>query len=74
LISARLRDRERYCEQRAVSVNGIMTRRGREAPSAKLQHPEKLQTSTSKPNALSTYWSLMFGASLELGCWTLGAF
>src|SRR5882672_8414604 len=42
-----------------------------EAPSAKLQHPEKHQTSTSNWSAI---WGLELGASLVLGGWGFGAF
>jgi hypothetical protein len=41
------------------------------APNSKLQAPEKFQA----PNSFgATIWSLLFGASLELGAWNLVLF
>src|SRR2546430_701273 len=43
-----------------------------EAPNPNLQAPEKLQSTNSKPLSLAGCWNLNFGASLELGGWSLG--
>jgi hypothetical protein len=40
------------------------------APTSKLQHPEKHQTSTSN-SARYRFWSLELEVSLELGAWNL---
>src|SRR5882724_9072715 len=37
----------------------------------KLQAPEKFQAPNSKDRATNHFWCLVFGASLELGCWCL---
>jgi len=41
----------------------------REAPNSNIQAPEKLQEPSSK--LARANWCLMFGISLELGCWCL---
>jgi hypothetical protein len=45
----------------------------KEAPSSKLQAPEKFQASIFKRSA-RRFWSLVLGASLELGSWSLELF
>src|SRR5437870_9771535 len=41
------------------------------APNSKLQHPEKLQTSTSKTSRVLLFGISVIGISMELGCWCL---
>ena len=42
------------------------------APSPNIQHPEKLQTPSSKKlRAANPFWRLRLDVSLELGCWGL---
>jgi len=51
---------------------GVLLEDAAEAPNPKHQAPEKPQNTKNETGAL--VWSLNFGASLELGTWTLGAF
>jgi hypothetical protein len=42
----------------------------KKAPNPKLQDPEKHQAPKTNPAPQAMFWSLMFGASLELGIWS----
>src|ERR1039457_1461180 len=52
---------------------GFRSAKPEKTPSTKLQHPEKLQTPSTK-QFTSGIWRLVFGYSLELGCWILELF
>jgi hypothetical protein len=46
----------------------------KKTPSSKFQHPEKLQTSTSKKTSCVGFGAWTLEVSLELGCWCLELF
>jgi len=47
--------------------------REKQAPSSNIQHPENVQTSSSKrsPAGAEIIWDLRLGDSLDVGCWSL---